>query len=383
MPISKIHGQCLLERVFCLAIIVFCVTAFCVTAFCGTAARAQDAARPPTLGQGGFFDAAASQGGGFADSAQALSVTASFSLTPQKSGSENAARQGEIFATADISPGWHIYSITQPPGGPIATTITVAPSASTAYELTGKFTTNVAPEKTTVAAFGKTVIETHHGKLTWRAPLTIAAGVDPSRLVIKGTLRAQPCTNKSCLPPKEYPFTARFSPGGSIAPAPAGGGIKSIDTQSQDNGKTVAGATVFTPGELEVAANKELAAKSIVVILLMSFAGGFILNLMPCVLPVVGLKLLSFVEQSGHSRARAFMLNVWYSLGLMSVFMLLATLAASASYIAAPAAMRIAIPEASPGLSITCALAITFPFNLLAGIPIYLWMARLAHSMAG
>ncbi|WP_018228273.1 sodium-dependent bicarbonate transport family permease [Methyloversatilis universalis] len=63
--------------------------------------------------------------------------------------------------------------------------------------------------------------------------------------------------------------------------------------------------------------------------------------------------------------------------------MLLATLAASASYIAAPAAMRIAIPEASPGLSITCALAITFPFNLLAGIPIYLWMARLAHSMAG
>jgi hypothetical protein len=63
--------------------------------------------------------------------------------------------------------------------------------------------------------------------------------------------------------------------------------------------------------------------------------------------------------------------------------MLIATLAASASYIAAPAAMRIAIPEANPGLSITCALAITFPFNLLAGIPIYLWMARLAHSMAG
>lgn len=51
--------------------------------------------------------------------------------------------------------------------------------------------------------------------------------------------------------------------------------------------------------------------------------------------------------------------------------LLLATLAASASYIAAPAAMRIAVPEANPGLSITAALVLTFPFNILVGIPLY------------
>ena len=50
---------------------------------------------------------------------------------------------------------------------------------------------------------------------------------------------------------------------------------------------------------------------------------------------------------------------------------LLATLAASASYIAAPAAMRSAVPEANPALSLTAALAITFPFNILIGIPLY------------
>ncbi len=50
---------------------------------------------------------------------------------------------------------------------------------------------------------------------------------------------------------------------------------------------------------------------------------------------------------------------------------LLATLAASASYIAAPAAMRSAVPEANPALSLTAALAITFPFNILVGIPLY------------
>jgi hypothetical protein len=56
--------------------------------------------------------------------------------------------------------------------------------------------------------------------------------------------------------------------------------------------------------------------------------------------------------------------------------MLLATLAASASYIAAPTAMRIAVPQANAALSITAALGITFPFNLLVGIPLYLEMAR-------
>jgi len=50
---------------------------------------------------------------------------------------------------------------------------------------------------------------------------------------------------------------------------------------------------------------------------------------------------------------------------------LLATLAASASYIAAPTATRIAIPEANAALSITAALAISFPFNVLVGIPLY------------
>jgi hypothetical protein len=49
----------------------------------------------------------------------------------------------------------------------------------------------------------------------------------------------------------------------------------------------------------------------------------------------------------------------------------LATLAASASYIAAPTAMRTAVPEANPALGLTASLAVTFPFNILVGIPLY------------
>ena len=51
---------------------------------------------------------------------------------------------------------------------------------------------------------------------------------------------------------------------------------------------------------------------------------------------------------------------------------LFAILAASASYIAVPAAMRIAAPKANPSLYLPMALAITFPFNITLGMPIYL-----------
>jgi len=50
---------------------------------------------------------------------------------------------------------------------------------------------------------------------------------------------------------------------------------------------------------------------------------------------------------------------------------LLMTLSASASYIAVPAAMRLALPKAKPAISLTLSLGITFPFNLIFGIPLY------------
>jgi hypothetical protein len=54
----------------------------------------------------------------------------------------------------------------------------------------------------------------------------------------------------------------------------------------------------------------------------------------------------------------------------------LGAMVASASYIAAPAAVRIAVPEANPSLYLGGALGITFPFNLAIGIPLFLELAR-------
>lgn len=60
----------------------------------------------------------------------------------------------------------------------------------------------------------------------------------------------------------------------------------------------------------------------------------------------------------------------------------LGTMAASASYIAAPIAVRTALPEANPGYYVTASLAVTFPFNLSLGLPLYFAIAKLAYGGA-
>jgi len=79
----------------------------------------------------------------------------------------------------------------------------------------------------------------------------------------------------------------------------------------------------------------------------------------------------------GATLAVALAILIGLSIGSTAV---LITLAASASYIAVPAAMRLALPAANPAIALTLSLGVTFPFNLLIGIPLYIALAsRIAH----
>ena len=59
----------------------------------------------------------------------------------------------------------------------------------------------------------------------------------------------------------------------------------------------------------------------------------------------------------------------------------LGVLAASASYIAAPAAARLALPQANPSYYLTASLGITFPFNLVIGMPLYFAFAQVIRPL--
>jgi uncharacterized protein len=81
------------------------------------------------------------------------------------------------------------------------------------------------------------------------------------------------------------------------------------------------------------------------------------------VMPLIGAALAAIVS-----------LPLGLSAGGTALFL---TLAASASYIAVPAAMRVALPEARPAIYLTLSLGVTFPFNLIVGIPLYAAAGRI------
>jgi hypothetical protein len=90
---------------------------------------------------------------------------------------------------------------------------------------------------------------------------------------------------------------------------------------------------------------------------------------------VLGLGALAFgivMPMIGAGFGLAAGLLVGLSAGGLALMM---TLAASASYIAVPAAMRVALPEANPAVYLTLSLGVTFPFNLIVGIPAYVAIA--------
>ncbi|MGK7394739.1 MAG: sodium-dependent bicarbonate transport family permease [Candidatus Cyclobacteriaceae bacterium M3_2C_046] len=75
----------------------------------------------------------------------------------------------------------------------------------------------------------------------------------------------------------------------------------------------------------------------------------------------------------------ALLLAYWIGLSPGNTLLIM-VLAASASYIAVPAALRMAVPEANPGIYIPMSLALTFPFNIIIGIPLYYYLINLLFT---
>lgn len=140
-----------------------------------------------------------------------VAVTAEFT-------SSTAQPTEQLSITARIKPTWHIYSITQPPGGPLPTEIKLR--SSKAFRLLGDFHARPLPKRKTEPAFDNLTVEIHHDHVTWRAPIKIRSGVDPATLRIEGIVRVQPCNPNNCFPPQEIAFSAMLARKAS-APAEA------------------------------------------------------------------------------------------------------------------------------------------------------------------
>ncbi len=120
-----------------------------------------------------------------------------------------------LYVTAKISPGWHIYSLTQKSGGPVPSKVTVEGGAG--YKVTGPFTPLEMPEVKRDPAFDGLEVETHEGTAVWTAPLQLPAGVDASTLAISGKFSYQACDDGHCLPPTSIPFKAALVDRAAVA----------------------------------------------------------------------------------------------------------------------------------------------------------------------
>ena len=276
------------------------------------------------LGGGLLGDPLAAAGGKQSDGIE--EVTAAFTAASGKT-------PAMLYITAHVGEGFHTFSITQKEGGPVTTEVSLPPS--TQYKVLGLLRPFPAPHIGRDDVFPGIDIESHEGDVSWFVPIELAPGVKPEDVKIEGSVFAQACDATSCKIPQTFKFTARLADKPPVKIVePRGGFDKRFDAKpagaADDKPKGDAASVVPLGGLLAQLKPRYFGVgkqTSLWLVLGAAFVGGFILNFMPCVLPVIGLKILGFVEQSHERRSRVLVLNLWYAFGMLAVFWVLATLA--------------------------------------------------------
>ena len=256
--------------------------------------------------------------------------------------------------TAKPDPTFHVYAAA-----------TDASPNRTNFVVTEKSGLKLGEPKPPSDPIVKTVVEGldpvsyHNGDVTWTIPVEIGSDVTPGTKKIVGQIAYQACTDTSCLQPKALQFTARIDVSPTASDGAASRPVRFMTAKLGDTldlaemtkwvdqlggaeataeGDANASAAPVKPAtkvqEIAGGSDNLLASAplSLFAILAMAVGGGLILNLMPCVLPVVGLKIMSFASQAGENRGKVLALNFAYTLGILVVFWALAALAIVSTY---------------------------------------------------
>ena len=324
------------------------------------------------------FGKGLSQGGG--KSSGPAQLTASGVIVPP-SGDQPAI----LVIQGALDEDLYTYSITQGPGGPVQTKLKLDKSDKFAV---GEFLPIEDPKAAPEPAFDNIIVEKHMGGANWYAPLLLADGVKAEDLEIKGKIYAQVCDENNCFPPRDFAFVAKAgkspvslpkvkpldpakyplpasstqtsaqpttenqtpsspatnntTPNNSTTDSPPATssemppGLVGADTTSEAppglGGPTTRppaqiGSLDYDISKLDPLSTAESEEATLPLMIGAALLAGFILNFMPCVLPVIGLKLLSFLEQGAGNPRRVLALNLWYSIGIISVFWALAGIA--------------------------------------------------------
>lgn len=243
-------------------------------------------------------------------------------------------QQAVLELTATNDPGYHVYEFVPNDEEVTFRTLIVAKRKSGL-----KFGTPTTDANLETFP-GLDDVRYYGGEVTWSIPVHIPATAQTGELPIELMVGFTTCNEGSCDEPSGLLIE------GSVQVAEQSSNeIRALSVSASDF-KTVADLPMLAswidfetgqvPSEGIAAvddASQAAAAETQPLTLfhiLAALAGGFILNFMPCVLPVIGLKVMSFVNQAGNSHRRVVSLNLAYVAGILAVMLVLAGLTVAA-----------------------------------------------------
>lgn len=197
-----------------------------------------------------------------------------------------------VTVALDIAQGWHLQAAKPTFDYLVPTTLTAAGEKGVQMGEV-KY-----PEPKRIDFLGDP-IDVFEGRTELSFDVTLSRDLPLGNRALTLSLRAQACDDKTCLAPSTMEITVLF---------------------------VVAGEPVATPAALPSPAPSPRGTITFWGALLGAFIGGLLLNLMPCVLPVIAIKILGFVSQGGKDPAQTRRLGIIFGLGVLVSFWILAGL---------------------------------------------------------
>ncbi len=247
-----------------------------------------------------------------------LTVTSRFKI-------KEGTRIGNLYVQAVMGNGYHCYS--QNHGGVEVPSSFKVP-ASDQFQVVGPFVPDVEPHAYELNGEQR---EEFEEQVTWSAPIVLADGVEPANLEILASFKGMVCNADGCRPPKTIKLTAAFGgyEAGLMVEAPEERFDPSVLSIVEE--EKLAIRTAETPEELaDLAALYDVNSKikyerldgstgtgTFWTALFGAFVGGMLLNLMPCVFPVLGLKVMGFAVQAGSDPKKIRIHGIAFALGLI------------------------------------------------------------------
>jgi thiol:disulfide interchange protein DsbD len=220
------------------------------------------------------------------------------------------ATKGHLQAilSATIAPGWHVYSITQPPGGPNAATVTVA--AGQGFERQGDIT-GTSPETAFDPNFQ---MQTQFYQKAVHLEIPLVSTGNSTAQTVKVDVRFQACNDRLCLPPKAMRLNLPLT-GGEVTAVAASRHVFAQTAVPESPSSAAPQAAVSANSTAGGRSQQSLGA-----FLWLAFGMGALSLLTPCVFPMIPITISYFTSHSANSRGAALSQAIVYSLGIILTF---------------------------------------------------------------